>query len=1412
LATQPLGRSSARGSRPLFANSGGFGGFDLLDLDANAKADLVWTGSGGQTVLWLMNGNALAAGGEVLRDPNFRVIGTGDFNADGRSDLIWYNESAKRTVIWLMNGGSIIGSGELSHNANEVVIAAPDFNGDAKSDLLWFNAASGQTVARLMDGVSVVSTSVLTTDPNFRVVALPDFDGDGRTDLVWYNASTGQSLAWRMNGSVRAAEVALLTHPQFKVLAAPDLNGDGKSDLIWNNAASGETVAWLMNGLVLAGGSNLLVNVNFKVVATLDANGDGNGDLLWRNPSTGQTVLWLMNGLNLVGGGPILTDPNFEVIGHADLNGDGKSDLQWYNASTGQTVSWLMNGGSILAAVTLLNDRNYRLAQGAGAPRDFASSFALCFTGTPSLYSTNYCNAFAAAFVSGSTADGANRIAAIANNSNVGNVGTGQPVSATGSPRPSLPALETAYRTAYNTCFVGTPALYTNTYCIGYAASIAANNTPAQANRIGATAAGSNVGNIGTGQPIDPVGVPGPTPGPAPTPTSFNLSGTLLVAPTARVDSDTNDASQVTQGNYRVNDTVASAQAVQAPLLLTGTVNEAFTGPQGNNYSVGDEDDYFAVDLVAGQVVELEFASDPGQTDVDLYVLSATGSSLGSSIGVSSRFECVRVTTTGRFIVNVYAYRRASIYNLRIGAPGSAGNCANSTRALSASASHLLARARPLPAAELASTSSRLQAAGITQARLVAQGPGVTDDEAVPHWLGLPASAEGRALALARLDGQSGAEARARRLSAVRGATASAGAEQALENALAQHKLAKSLEQTGAFVYVQPDRPATTQALVGEFPPNDRSYNLQRWHYEQINLPAAMSRITQLPSQPAQRPVVAVIDDGVMLDHPDLQPQLFSIGRAFITNAVAGDRNTASGDNTAVAADEPVFHGTHVAATVAAATFDGIGVAGTAPMAQILPLRVFPPDSGGARQVDILNAMLYAARLTNNSGTLPARRADVINLSLGADGACDAAYQDAVNRVRAAGVVVVAAAGNSGRNDIGQRVAVGTPANCTGVIGVAALNAQKQLARYSNSGSALAVAAPGGDLRQSSTGSGAPDGVFSALGAFDGAGRRLASSGPYQGTSMASPHVAGVVALMRYVNPSISVTQVDSLLASGALTDDLGTVGRDVDTGFGLINAGKAVAAALGALSTPPPAAPAGRVVASPSSIDFGSFQTTATLELALSAAGTETVVSVTSDDARVTVSATSVNGITRLGRYTVNVNRAGLAPGSYFPRLTVNLNPARSFTVQLSISQPAAGGSAAAGGDLGPLYVLLINPADGAVVRSILATRGTSGYTWSANGWALPRVQIIAGGDLDNDTLICQRGEACGAFPVLPAGRDLTTITLTGNRSDLAIEVAPLAGISPQSLGSQSPVRPRGAGEAPVRVGRPPPEAADRR
>lgn len=856
-----------------------------------------------------------------------------------------------------------------------------------------------------------------------------------------------------------------------------------------------------------------------------------------------------------------------------------------------------------------------------------------------------------------------------------------------------------------------------------------------------------------------------PTPGPT---TSYALSGVLAIAPTAAVDSDLNDPNQTP---YAVNDLPGVAQALNTPVLLNGTVNVRGTGPAGNNFAPGDADDYFRIHLVAGQVVELEFATDPAQSDVDLYVWSADGQRIvGASVGVDSRFECVQITTSGTYLVDVYAYTGASIYNLRIGAPGSAGQCAERTTAASFHPGELMALARSgasTPTAQaLSAFRARQQAAGI-------QSTGA--DRPGPYLLQLPASLSARARGLAVLAGQTASE-RARAL----GTSADEPAGSAEPAEILALKYAKRLQASGAYTYVQPNWVLQPTALWGNYPPDDRGYSYQRWHYEQINLPAAMARIAALATQPAQRPLVAVIDDGVVLNHPDLASQLFSSGRTFASVNSAGDNDSASGDNPQTSADQPIFHGTHVAGTIAAATFDALGGAGVAPMAQILPLRVILPR--GALTVDIVQAMLYAAGLPNRSGLVPVRRADVINLSLGGDRSCDAAYLDAIGRVRAAGVVVVAAAGNSG-----NAYPVGTPANCAGAIAVGATNAQRQLTGYSQTGSEIAVSAPGGDTSQSSTGNGAPDGVYSDLATFDAAGRRQPSFGPLQGTSMATPHVVGVIALMRYLNPALGPAQIDSLLAQGVLTDDLGAAGRDTRFGWGLINARKAVDAALASVGSAPPVS-GGVVTASPGALDVGSFQTTATLALQASSATAERVVAVTSNHPAVTAQATAVDGATGLGIWTLGIDRGQFpAAGTYYPKVTVTLSPARSFTVQLTVVK-TANGSAATTANFGPVYVLLIDPDTGQTITDVQAVWSAGRYTWRHDGWTRPRLQVLAGGDLDNDGFVCQRGEPCGAYPLLSGNGDPSVLTLTGPRNDLNFELAPLSGISPQSLGAVGP------------------------
>jgi serine protease len=839
------------------------------------------------------------------------------------------------------------------------------------------------------------------------------------------------------------------------------------------------------------------------------------------------------------------------------------------------------------------------------------------------------------------------------------------------------------------------------------------------------------------------------------------LSGTISIDESSAIDSDTNNSKQA---GRKSNNEVATAQKISTPITLLGSVNLVNKGPEGPNLKAGDTKDVYYTKLQEGQVVELEFSADAKTNDLDLVLVSEDASLVGTSLG-SGGYECVRVTKTGNYYLAVGAMSGASIYNMQIAAPSASSACQNATVPKQTTGAGEVVVKRLEGAARLSmptSLQTRLQTAAQDDVQI--KQALATD---VPALIRLPAAKVERAQALSRVSAlafRNNGEFAEPTLTAL--ASEANSAAVALNDELETAIYAKTLMQTGLFAYVEPNRHVQLEAaLVGEYPPIDKLYAKQRWHYEMIGMPAAMSRLVVAAPQLSTRPLVAVIDSGIVSDHPELAPQI-EAQASFTNNGTFSD----SADDPSVptqAGGAPGFHGTHVAGTIAAATFDDVGVAGVAPMAQLLPLRVFGKNINLASYYDTTQAILFAAGLPNSSGRLPKRRADVINMSLGGTGPCPANYADVIRRARAAGVIVVAAAGNE------KASAVSAPANCPGVISVGATDAQRQKTSYSNSGAGLTVVAPGGD------GKDAASYIYSTIGAFV-SGTRTASYGYNLGTSMASPHVAGVMALMRYANPDITPDQVGELFAAGKLTDDLGAAGYDTSYGWGMVNARKAVDEAL-ALKGAPTAPVEGLVVAQPSSLDFGALRTSGEFTLSASAATAEKVASITSSSPAVKVEPKTVDAATKLGTYTVTVDRSTLPAGSSsFVNLTVTTNK-RQLTVQISVRKNATG-STNSQADFGTVYVALLN-ADTSKVLGSVETKAVNGrYTWRYTGPLPSKVQILAGTDIDNDNQICQRGEACGTYPAF--AERLPVIYITGDRNDLNFGIAPLGGlITPTGL-----------------------------
>jgi serine protease len=458
-------------------------------------------------------------------------------------------------------------------------------------------------------------------------------------------------------------------------------------------------------------------------------------------------------------------------------------------------------------------------------------------------------------------------------------------------------------------------------------------------------------------------------------------------------------------------------------------------------------------------------------------------------------------------------------------------------------------------------------------------------------------------------------------------------------------ELVAQLSNRADIEYAEPDR--RVRALVT---PNDPRFEDQ-WALGssangRLNMPDAWA-VSTGSSLTGPNPVVAVVDSGVMLKHPDLASKILP-GYDFVSDAnIAADRDapTRSGSDRDDNPDDPgdgeidrsnpgrnaSFHGTHVSGIAAAIGNNRFGVAGVSWGARILPARIL--GVGGGSVSDMIDAVLWAAGI--DSDTVPPayphnpHKADVINLSVGGGGSCSSAEQDAFNRVIASGTAVVVAAGNE---DVDAWTT--DPASCAGLIVVGAVGRDGTRAAYSNYGSRVNIMAPGGDK-------GLGGGILST--SKDDAG--LASYEYKVGTSMATPHVAGVIALMRSLRPKLTPGQLETLLDVEA--DTVNCTGR-TGCGMGLLDAGATMRFVQASSSIP--------------AADFALLPNRSVLVLS------NAVVTMT-----VTVRAAAFNGLTgpialsvqTAGGITAQLSSSSLLPGGA---------NSPSVTLTLNMSQAAAG------------------------------------------------------------------------------------------------------------------------------------------
>jgi alpha-tubulin suppressor-like RCC1 family protein len=284
------------------------------DFDGDGRSDILWRNSAtGENYVYPMNGTTILAGEGYVRtvaDTNWKIAGIGDFDGDGKSDILWRNTSTGENYIYLMNGTTIAGEGYIRTVADQnwQVARVGDFDGDGKDDILWRNAVTGENYVYPMDGLSIkAGEGYLRTvaDTNWSIVAVADFDGDGKADVLWRNASTGQNYLYPMDGAaIKPSEGFLRTVADlsWKVAGVGDLDGDGKADIVWRNSSTGENYLYPMNGTTIKpteGFLRTVADLNWQIAAVGDYDGDGKSDLFWRNSSTGENYLYPMDGTTI---------------------------------------------------------------------------------------------------------------------------------------------------------------------------------------------------------------------------------------------------------------------------------------------------------------------------------------------------------------------------------------------------------------------------------------------------------------------------------------------------------------------------------------------------------------------------------------------------------------------------------------------------------------------------------------------------------------------------------------------------------------------------------------------------------------------------------------------------------------------------------------------------------------------------------------------------------------------------------------------------------------------------------------------------------------------------------------------------------------------------------------------------------
>ena len=243
-----------------------------------------------ETQLWFMDRHKVArratavgeSGSPALVGAPWLIVGTGDFNSDGEDDLLWHDSVSNETKIWFMDGQKVNGQATVRGEDGAAphvgppwsIVGAGDFNDDGKADILWHNSQTNEIQLWFMAGYRVTGRATVVGEdgrpalvgPPWSIVGTGDFSADGKADILWHNGSTGETQVWFMDGNRvtgRATVLgedgrAIFVGPPWSIVGTGDFSADGGADILWHNSATGETQVWFMDGNRVTGRATVL--------------------------------------------------------------------------------------------------------------------------------------------------------------------------------------------------------------------------------------------------------------------------------------------------------------------------------------------------------------------------------------------------------------------------------------------------------------------------------------------------------------------------------------------------------------------------------------------------------------------------------------------------------------------------------------------------------------------------------------------------------------------------------------------------------------------------------------------------------------------------------------------------------------------------------------------------------------------------------------------------------------------------------------------------------------------------------------------------------------------------------------------------------------------------------------------------